>query len=193
MHYFIASGAIFVALVFWIISVQRSLVGMTGNINNAMSQIGLQLSSQCELLTSLLDLTNWYAVEECRTILKTMKAGNLITKDSLPEDARKQERIISETKAKIIEAAEGCPDLMSDHSYIKAMEAVHQYENMVKTSMLIYNDSAAKLNHDIRMFPTSMIAGILGFSNRGCFESVESTKNEVFSDANFYRRGKEKL
>lgn len=166
MYYFIAFGAIFVALVFWTISVQRSLAGMTGNINNAMSQIGLQISSQCELLTSLLDLTNWYAVDECRTILKTIKAGTLITKDSLPEDARKQEQIIAETKAMIIEAAEGCPDLKSDPSYIKAMEAVQQYENMLQTSRLIYNDSVTKFNNTIRIFPVSMIAGVIGFSNR---------------------------
>ena len=166
MYYFIAFGAMLVAFVFWTISVQRSLDGMTGNINNGMAQIGLQLSSQCELLTSLLDLTNWYAVDECRTILKTMKAGTLITKDSLPEDARKQEQIIAETKAMIIEAAEGYPDLKSDPSYIKAMEAVQQYENMLRTSKLIYNDSVTKFNSTIRRFPVSMIAGVIGFSNR---------------------------
>lgn len=170
MIYILTFGVILVALISWIISVQRSLVGMTGNINNAMSQIGLQMSSQCELLTSLLDLTNWYDAEACRTIIKTMEAGRLITKDSLPEDAKKQEKIIAKTKAKIIEAADGCPDLKADTNYIKAVEAVDQYEKMVKTSMLIYNNRAAKLNRAIHTFPASMIAGILGFSNRGSFE-----------------------
>jgi LemA protein len=170
MHYIVSFGVVFAALVFWIISEKRSLAGMNENANNAMSQIGVQLFSQCELISSLLELTNWYAAEECGTIIKTMKAGRMITKDSLAADVKMQETILAEAKAQIIEAAEGCPGLKSDPSYLKAMNAVSQYENMVQTSKLIYNDSAAKLNRASQRFPTSMIAGILGFSARGYFE-----------------------
>ena len=166
----ISSGAIMVALIFWIISVRRALIAMERNVSNAMSQIGVQQFSQCELLSSLLELTNWYAAEECGAIIKTMKAGRLITKDSLTEDVKIQETIIAEAKAQIMEAAEGCKDLKSDPSYLKAMDAIDQYEKMVQTSMMIYNDSAAKLNRAAQKFPNSMIAGILGFSARGYFE-----------------------
>ena len=170
MHYIVSFGVVLVALVFWIISVKRSLTVMNENANNAMAQIGVQLFSQCELLSSLLALTNWYAAEECGTIIKTMKGGRLITKDSLTEDVKIQETILAEAKAQIMEAAEGCAGLKSDPSYLKAMNAVQQYENMVRTSKLIYNDSAAKLNRAVQKFPTAMIAGILGFSARGYFE-----------------------
>ena len=51
------SGAILAILLVWIISVQRRLVGMDENINNAMSQIGVQLSSRFDALSALLDLT----------------------------------------------------------------------------------------------------------------------------------------
>ncbi|MPN47545.1 hypothetical protein SDC9_195148 [bioreactor metagenome] len=40
------------------------------------------------------------------------------------------------------------------------------FENMVRTSRLIYNDSVTKLNREIRMFPVSAIAGMLGFAQR---------------------------
>ena len=169
MHDIVLFIIILAAFAFWIVSVQRSLAGMAENINNAMSQIGIQMSSQCELLSTLLELTNWYAAEECGAIIKTMKAGRLITKDSLAQDARKQEMIMEQAKAQIMEAAEGCPDLKSDPSYLKAMNAVYQYENMIQTSKLIYNDSAAMLNRAIHMFPASMVAGILGFSHRDFF------------------------
>lgn len=170
MIYIVAFGVLFVALGFWIFSVQRSLTGMDGNVNNAMSQIGLQLSSQWEVLIFLLELTEWHAVHECETIIETMKAGRFITKDSLPDDVRKQELLTAEAIAKIVKVADICPKLKEDRSYIKTMEAIHQYENMLQTSRLIYNDSAAKLNHAIRTFPTFIIAGILGFSSRGEFE-----------------------
>lgn len=170
MYYIVSFGVGLVALVYWIISVQRSLIAVEKNVCNAMSQIGVQLFSQCELLSSLLELTNWYAAEECGAIIKTMKSGRLITKDSLAEDVKIQETIIAEAKVQIIEVAEGCSALKSDPRYLKAMNAVHQYENMIQTSKLIYNDSAATMNHEIHMFPTSMFAGMLRFTTREYFE-----------------------
>ena len=54
------------------------------------------------------------------------------------------------------------------------MNAVDSYEKMVRTSRLIYNDSVTKLNRSLRMFPASLIAGILGFHQRDYLETVES-------------------
>ena len=46
------------------------------------------------------------------------------------------------------------------------MDVVQTFENMVRTSRLIHNDSVTKLNHEIRMFPVSAIAGMLDFGQR---------------------------
>ncbi len=170
MHYIMTFGVVLAALVFWIISVQRSLVVMNENANNAMLQIGVQLSSEWDILTSLLDLAEWYANYECITIIETMKGRRSVTKDSLPDDVTRQERMIAETKKKLTEVAENFSELKVDRGYVKTLEAVSQYENMLQTSKLIYNDSAATLNRTIAKFPTSMISGVLGFSNRGYFE-----------------------
>ena len=177
MSYIIALGAVVVILVFWIISAQRSFVALDENINNAMSQIGVQLSSRWDALTSLLDLTKGYADHEYKTITETIKERRSITKDSSPEDVRKQENIISEAMGKIMAVAESYPDLKADGTYIKTMDAVNQYENMVRTSRLIYNDCVTKLNRSIRMFPASIIAGMLGFSTRTYLEAVDEKTN----------------
>ena len=177
MSYIIALGAVVVILVFWIISAQRSFVALDENINNAMSQIGVQLSSRWDALTSLLDLTKGYADHEYKTITETIKERRSITKDSSPDDVRKQENIISEAMGKIMAVAESYPDLKADGTYIKTMDAVNQYENMVRTSRLIYNDCVTKLNRSIRMFPASIIAGMLGFSTRTYLEAVDEKAN----------------
>lgn len=143
------------------------------NISNAMSQIGVQLTSRWDALTSLLDLTKGYTAHEYKTITETIKARRSITKDSSPYDVTQQENIIAEAMGKIMAVAESYPSLKADQTYIKTMDAVNQYENMVRTSRLIYNDSVTKLNRTIRMFPTSMIAGALGFSKRAYLEAEE--------------------
>lgn len=173
MIYIIVVLVIIVALVFWSISVQRSFVVLDENINNAMSQIGVQLSSRWDALTSLLDLTKRYADHEYATITETIKARRSISRDSSIEDIKKQENIISDAMGKIMAVAESYPELKADQTYIKTMDGVNQYENMVRTSRLIYNDCVTKLNRAIRMFPVSLIAGMLGFSKRDYLEAVE--------------------
>lgn len=177
MLYIIAVGAIISTLIFWIISVQRSFVVLDENINNAMSQIGVQLSSRWDALSTLLDLTKGYAAHEYKTMTETIKARRSITRDSSPEDVKRQENMIAEALGKIMAVAESYPDLKADQTYIKTMDSVNQYENMVRTSRLIYNDNVTKLNRAIRMFPASMIAGILGFSKRIYLEAVDKKAN----------------
>ena len=158
----------------WVMSTQRRLVVMDENINNAMSQIGVQLSSRFDALTALLDLAKGYAAHESQTLLETIKSRrSVITAKSTPQDVLQQEGVISEALGRISMVAERYPELKADKGYAKCMDAVDSYEKMVRTSRLIYNDSVTKLNREIRMFPVSLIAGMLGFRQRDYLEARE--------------------
>lgn len=160
-------AVIAVVIILWIISTQRKLVILDENISNAMSQIGVQLSSRFDALTALLDLTKGYAKHESERLIETIKSRrSVITAKSTPDDVLRQEGVISEALGKITMVTEQYPELKANQTYIKTMDAVQTFENMVRTSRLIYNDSVTKLNREIRMFPVSIIAGILGFKQR---------------------------
>jgi len=171
MIYFIAIGAVSMLLIIWIISVQKTLVTIDSNIDNAMSQISIQLSSRWDSLTSLLELTKEYAALEGETFTKIIQARQLITKDSSPEDINKQEELITEALERVNAIAEHYPELKGDVNYIKTINGVKQYENMLRVSRLIYNDSVAKLNREISMFPALLIACVLGFRKRTYLEA----------------------
>ena len=163
-----------VLLAGWVMSTQRRLVVMDENINNAMSQIGVQLSSRFDALTALLDLAKGYAAHESQTLIETIKSRrSVITAKSTPQDVLQQEGVISEALGRISLVAERYPELKADKGYAKCMDAVDSYEKMVRTSRLIYNDSVTKLNREIRMFPVSLIAGMLGFRQRDYLEARE--------------------
>jgi len=164
---FITIAVIAAVIVLWIISTQRRLVVLDENISNAMSQIGVQLSSRFDALTALLDLTKGYAKHESETLIETIKSRrSVITAKSTPDDVMRQEGVIAEALGRIAMVTEQYPDLKANQNYIKTMDAVQTFENMVRTSRLIYNDSVTKLNREIRMFPVSAIAGMLGFGQR---------------------------
>lgn len=171
LQIFLAIAAVIAVIALWIISTQRKLVVLDENISNAMSQIGVQLSSRFDALTALLDLTKGYAKHESETIIETIKSRrSVITAKSTPDEVVRQEGIISEALGRIAMVTEQYPDLKANQTYINTMDAVQTFENMVRTSRLVYNDSVTKLNREIRMFPVSMIANMLGFEKRDYLE-----------------------
>ena len=163
--------AIIAVLILWFVSVQRKLVAMDENINNAMSQIGVQLSSRWDALTALLELTKGYSEHEYKTISDTIKMRTSINAKSTAADVNAQENILLDTMGKIMAVAEGYPELKANENYIKTMDSVNSYEETVRKSRLVYNDSVTKLNRTIRMFPTSIAAGILGIKSRDYLET----------------------
>lgn len=166
-------AVIIAVVVLWFISAQRKLVAMDENINNAMSQIGVQLSSRWDALTALSDLTKGYAEHEYKTISDTIKMRTSISSKSSAEDVNLQENIIADAMGKIMAVAESYPELKANENYIKTMDSVNSYEETVRKSRLVYNDSVTKLNRAIRMFPTSVAAAMLRITARDYIEASD--------------------
>ncbi len=163
--------AVVIVLVLWFVSSQRSLVVMDENINNAMSQIGVVLTSRWDALTALLDLTKGYAEHEYKTISDTIKMRTSVTARSSAAEVNAQENMITEALGRIMAVAEGYPELRANENYIKTMDSVNEYEETVRRARLVYNDSVTKLNRAIRMFPTSVAASLLGIRARDYLEA----------------------
>lgn len=172
---YIIPVAIIAVIAIWLVSVQRKLTVLDENINNAMSQIGVLLSSRFDALTALLDLTKGYAEHEYKTISDTVKARrSVITADSSCDEVKAQENIITEALGRISAVAEAYPDLKANQNYIKTMDSVNEYEKSVRQGRLVYNDSVTKLNRAIRMFPTSLVASMFGFKKRDYLQADDA-------------------
>ncbi len=170
--------ALVILIILWLISTQRKLVALDENISNALSQIGVQLSSRFDALTSLLELTQGYAEHESETLRETIAARrSVITPASSAADVAAQENLITEALGKISMVAEQYPDLKANQNYMQTMSAVEKYEDSLRAARLIYNDSVTKLNRTIRMFPTSLVAGMLGFKMRDYLETEQEKTN----------------
>jgi len=169
----IAIIVLIAVLVFWAKAVQRALAILDKNINNAISQISVQLSSQWNCLAALLNLTVGNDTFDFPALTEGIKERRSITIGSPPEGIEHQKTIIAEMVKSIMAAAEGYSELRANPDYVTSMDTVKQYGKMINTSSLIYNESVTRLNRAIRRFPSSMIAGSLGFSKRVFLKEVE--------------------
>ena len=158
--------AIVALVVLWVIGVQRKLVEKDELCKNALSQIGVQQASRWDALTALVELVKSYNEHEYNTLRDVIAQRKNITGESSVAEAQAQEQVLTGLVRNINLVAEQYPELKANENYAKAMDSVNLYENQVRLSRMTFNDTVTKYNKEIRQFPTSLVAGLLGFKTR---------------------------
>ena len=163
----IIAGVIVVVIAVWAISVHNKLVGVDELCGNALSQIGVQLTSRWDALTALADLTKGYSDHEYNAMVGIMGARQGVGPKSSAADVQQQEDLISQMAARIMAVAEAYPELKANTIYLQTMDSVKDYEENVRMSRMVYNDTVTKFNRMVRVFPDSVVAAVFGFRQRG--------------------------
>ena len=170
--------AIVVVLVLWVISVQNKLVKSDEICNNALKQINVQQISRYDALQALVKLTREYASYEGDTLQKVIEARK-ITSSPSPTAAEidANESALKEISARLIAVAEAYPDLKANTNYQQTMKDIKDYEENVRLSRMTFNDTVTRFNQQVRVFPTSLVAGLLGFAKRDYLADDVSKKD----------------
>ena len=170
--------AIVALLVLWVISVQRKLVNQDELCKNAMSTIGVQQESRWDALTGMVELIKSYNEHEYNTLRDVIAQRRPIDGKSTAAEVDAQEGLMGQVAAGINVAVERYPELKANENYGKAMDAVDKYTNMVRTSKMVYNDTATNYNKLIRQIPDSIVASIFGFKGRD-YLKTEDKKTDM--------------
>ena len=155
--------AIIAIVAFWFMGIQRKLVSSDELCQNSMSQIGVQQQSRWDAVSALVKLTKSYNEHEYNTLVDVIKQRKDLTRTSAAAD-------------KIRFVAEQYPELKADATYAKTMDSLNNYENQVRMSRMVFNDSVTKYNRIVRQFPDSIVASILKFPLREYLKEVESKR-----------------
>ena len=155
--------AIVLLAVLWLVSAQRKLVSADELCKNSLSQIGVQLNSRWDALSALVDLTKGYNEHEYNTLKDVIAMRKDITRNSSAADVDAQEAGIAAALKQINIVAERYPELKANTMFDKTMDSVNTYENQVRMSRMVYNDSVTLYNRIIRQIPDSIVASMLHF------------------------------
>ena len=163
--------AVAAVLVLWGIKVQNQLVQSDELCNNALKQINVQQVSRYDALKALVKLTREYATYESETLEKVIAQRKITAAanpsvDDINANVNANEAALQAMSAKLIAIAEQYPDLKANQNYQQVMNDIKQYEENVRLSRMTFNDTVTKYNNQVRMFPGSVVAGILGFAKR---------------------------
>lgn len=167
---------IVVLLVIYLISVQRKFVGLEEMTENALSQIGVQQMSRWDALTQLVKAVKGYAEHEYDLLMETVKLRGQAKAPDNPGDVEANDAAFRETYSKLSLVAENYPDLKSAPVFQDLMDSVNNYEDKVRMSRMVYNDTVTKWNRLTREFPTNLVASIFGFRKKDYLQTPEEKK-----------------
>lgn len=164
------------ALVAYFIMTQRKLVSLDEFCKNAMGQIAVQLNSRWDAITGLVKVAAKYAQHESETLVNTINARRVSNIQSAGQ-INEQQSAIGEVMGRLMAVAESYPQLKADSLYLEAMNGMKQYEENVRMSRMVYNDTATKMNQMVRQWPSSMIANMLHFTEKEYLKVDEEKKS----------------
>lgn len=172
--------AVLALLVLWIISTQRKLVKLDEFCQNSLSQIGVQQASRWDALTALAELVKGYNEHEYNTLKDVLSMRRSVDRNSPVSDVQAQEQVLGQLATQIRAVVENYPELKANQNYSHAMSSVNMYENQVRQSRMVYNDSVTRYNRMIRQIPTNFVAGIFDFESRDYLdETAGNNKNQM--------------
>ncbi len=157
-------------LFFWL--GYNSLVKRRNQVDNAWSQIDVQLKRRHDLIPNLVETVKGYAAHERGTFEAVTQArANAINAQSPVEQAQ-AENVLSGALKSLFAVAEAYPDLKANQNFLNLQEELTSSEDRVAYARQFYNDSVLSYNTQIQKFPTVLLAGMFHFEKREFFDAA---------------------
>ena len=168
-----------VLLILFFIAQYNGLVRLRNRIDNAWSQIDVQLKRRHDLIPNLIETVKGYAAHEQGTFEKVVQARNAAISAQGPEQAAQAENVLTGALRQVFALAENYPDLKANQNFLALQEELTSTEDRISYARQFYNDSVLKYDNKLETFPSNTIAGMFGFKPREYFKTDDPTDREV--------------
>ena len=165
-------------IVLYIIFVFNSLIMLRNRVNNAWSQIDVQLKRRYDLIPNLINSVKGYMKHERGVLTEITKMRSKLVSGSMSQKSKASDAVSNALKT-IFAVSENYPKLQASENFKMLQEELAGTESKIAFARQFYNDNVMALNNKIQQFPSSVIANILKFKEREFFKSAESEKKPV--------------
>jgi LemA protein len=166
-------------LLLFFIAQYNGLVRLRNRIDNAWSQIDVQLKRRHDLIPNLIETVKGYAAHESGTFEKVVQARNAAMSATGPAEAAQAENVLTGALKSIFALAEAYPELKANQNFLALQEELTSTEDRISYARQFYNDSVLKYDNKLETFPSNTIAGMFNFKGREYFKTDDQTDREV--------------
>jgi len=171
--------AIVVVVVIVLIMIYNRLVSLNQRATQSWSDISVQLKQRHDLIPNLVETVKGYATHERGTLEAVTQARNAAVAATNPQAQAQAENMLTGALRQLFAVAEAYPDLKANQNFLQLQAELSDIENKIAASRRFFNNSVQEYNSAIQQFPAVLLAGMLGFTQRGFFELDEAEKAAV--------------
>lgn len=148
----------------------NGLVTLKMRVDEAWSDITIQLKRRLDLIPNLVNSVKGYAAHESGVFEKVTEArANAMNAQGVKETAA-AENMFEDALKSLFAVAEAYPDLKANQNFLQLQQELVDTEDKIQASRRFYNGGVRDLNTKIQVFPNNIFAGMLGFKEREFFE-----------------------
>ncbi|UCR88984.1 LemA family protein [Mycetocola spongiae] len=152
----------------------NSLVALKVRVDEAWSDITVQLKRRADLIPNLIETVKGYAAHEKSVFEAVTRARSETLSAQSPAEASAAENHMQSALKSIFAVAEAYPQLQASQNFLQLQSELVDTENKVQASRRFFNGGVRELNTKIQVFPNNMFARQLGFSQREFFEVADA-------------------
>lgn len=169
-----------IAVVGAIVGVYNGLVGLNERVNEAWSDITVQLKYRADLIPNVVETVKGYAKHEKETFEMVTSARSAVMGAKTVKQAAEAEKEMQGALGRIFAIAEAYPELKANSNFVKLQEQLQDVEDKIQAARRFYNAGAKELNTKIKTFPSNIINNMFGhFKKRDYFEVADSEKAKI--------------
>lgn len=165
-------GGVVVLLVLFVWATYNGLVKLKVRVDEAWSDITVQLKRRTDLIPNLVEAVKGYAAHEKQVFENVTEArANVVNASSQgPKATAQAENQFEGALKSLFAVAENYPELKANQNFLQLQNELVDTEDKIQAARRFYNGGVSSLNTKIQMFPANMIAGMFGFKQREFFE-----------------------
>jgi LemA protein len=159
-----------VLLIVWGIGVFNNLIRLRNNRENAFANIDVQLKQRHDLIPQLVATVKGYAQHEKEVLTRVTEARAAAMQATGINDKIAAENQLSSALAGLRVSLEAYPELKANQNFLQLQNEISDVENKLASTRRYFNTATRELNNAIETFPSSIIAGMKGFTKQPMFE-----------------------
>jgi len=160
----------------WFVAMRNGLVRLNVRVDEAWSDITVQLKRRADLIPNLIETVKGYAKHEAGVFENVTKArAATIAGPALadPSKAAAAENMFQSAMKSLFAVAEAYPVLQASQNFLGLQSELSDTEDKIMAARRFYNGGVRELNTKIKIWPNSFFAKGLGFSERTFFEVAD--------------------
>jgi LemA protein len=154
--------------------VYNGLVSARNRVDEAWSDIEVQLKRRYDLIPNLVNTVKGYTKQESSVLENVTKARTQAMNAGSPQEKAQDENILSGALKSLFAVAEAYPDLKSNQNFMQMQSDLTDTEDKIQASRRFYNGSVRDYNTKVQTFPTNLLASIFGFVIKPFFDIDDS-------------------